>query len=106
MSFFYARLVTHRAGFPANMTPEEAAAMQGHATFVGEQLTKGTLVVAGPVLDPAGVFGLGIFEAASLDEVKALLATDPANAVGRYEALPMRPAMARPARKSDYDASS
>ena len=100
MPFFYARLVPHRAGFPANMTAEEGAAMQGHAGFLGEQLAKGTLVVAGPVLDPAGVFGLAVFETASLEEVQALLESDPANAVGRYQVAPMGNAMARPAPKT------
>ena len=74
--------------------------MQGHSTFLGEQLAKGALVVAGPVMAPAGVFGLAVFEAASLEEVRALLESDPANAVGHYELAPMGPALARAAASS------
>lgn len=71
--------------------------MQQHGVFLAEQLAKGRLVVAGPVLDPAGVFGMAVIEADSLDDVRALLAADPANAVGSYEVLPMASAVARPA---------
>jgi uncharacterized protein YciI len=41
------------------------------------------------------VFGMAIFEADSLEAVQSLLAADPANAVGRYEVLPMGPTVAR-----------
>lgn len=85
----------HRPDFPANMTPEEGAVMLRHAAFLGEQLGQGTLVVAGPVFDPRGAFGMVVFEAESLAAVQSLLADDPANAIGRYEAAPMGPALAR-----------
>lgn len=95
MPHFFARLVPNRPDFPANMTPEEGAAMQGHGAFLGEHLATGTLVVAGPVFDPGGTFGLGIFEANTVDEVRAWLEHDPAKAVGTYEVLPMGPTLAR-----------
>lgn len=57
------------------------------------------MVVAGPVLDPKGVFGLAVFEAESMDAVHRLLERDPARAIGRYEVLPMASAFARPASK-------
>jgi uncharacterized protein len=95
MPFFYARLSPKRSTFPADMTPDEAAAMKGHGAWLAEQLAAGTLVVAGPVMDPAGVFGVGVFEAASRDEVVALLTRDPATGVGTYEVHSMGPAIAR-----------
>lgn len=95
MPFFFARLHPRRADFPANMTPEEAGVMQRHGAFLGEQLAAGALVVAGPVFDPAGVFGLAVLEADSHEAAQALLAADPANAVGHYEVVPMGPALAR-----------
>jgi uncharacterized protein YciI len=96
-SFFMVRLVPNRADFPARMTAEEEAAMGAHFAFLDEQLAAGTLVVAGPVLDPAGVFGMGVYEASSLEEVTAMLARDPANAVGRYVVAPMGASVARAA---------
>ncbi|HEY0138413.1 MAG TPA: YciI family protein [Nannocystis sp.] len=95
MAFFFARLTPLRPDFPADMTPAEGAVMQQHGAFLGEQLARGVLVAAAPVFDPGGVFGMAIFEADSLDVVQSLLASDPANAVGRYEVLPMGPTIAR-----------
>jgi uncharacterized protein YciI len=94
-SYFFVRLFPNRADFPANMTAEEGAAMQQHSVFIQEQLAKGTLVVSGPVLDPGGVFGMAVLEADSLEAVRALLATDAANRIGRYEITPMASAVAR-----------
>ena len=82
------------------MTADEQAAMRAHGEFLQGQLSAGTLVVAGPVLDPAGIFGMAVFEAESLDEIRRLLERDPAKAIGRYEITPMGPSTfcrARPA---------
>ncbi|AKJ05946.1 YCII-related domain-containing protein [Archangium gephyra] len=98
-SFFFARLVPNRPDFPMSMTPEEQATMRAHGEFLQGQLTAGALVVAGPVLDPKGVFGIAVFEAESMDALNALLERDPARALGRYEVLPMAAASARPAPK-------
>lgn len=54
---FHVRLVAHRPDFVATMTPEERAIMGAHLEFLGRLLADGKLVVAGPVLDPAGVYG-------------------------------------------------
>ena len=95
---FFVRLIGNRPNFAATMTAEELAAMRAHVEFMKDQLAAGTLVVAGPVLDPAGVFGMGVFEAETLEEVKAIVARDPAGKVGRHEILPMGPSSVRPAR--------
>ncbi|HEX8703952.1 MAG TPA: YciI family protein [Myxococcaceae bacterium] len=97
-SFFFARLVPNRPDFVMTMTPEERATMGAHAGFLQSQLAAGTLVAAGPVMDPAGPFGMALFEAESLDAVQRLLEKDPARAIGRYEIAPMGPVIARPAR--------
>ena len=95
MAFFFARLTPLRPDFPADMTPDEGAAMQQHGAFLAEKLTRGSLVVGAPVFDPRGTFGVAIFEADSADAVHSLLAADPAQAVGRYEVLAMGPTLAR-----------
>lgn len=95
MTHYLARLKLNRSDFPANMTPEEGEVMQKHGAFLAEQLARGVLVVAGPVFDPAGVFGLGVFEADSIDTVQSLLAGDPVTAIGRYEVVPMGPVVVR-----------
>lgn len=97
-SFFFVRLVANRPNFAMTMTPEEQATMGAHSAFLQTELAAGKLVVAGPVMDPAGVFGMAVFEAESLEEVQRLLERDPAKAIGRHEVFPMGPARARPAR--------
>lgn len=96
-SLFFVRLIGNRPNFATTMTPEEQAIMGAHFGFLDRQLAAGSLVVAGPVLDPAGVFGMAVFEAESLDAVRALLAADPALAVGHHEIAPMGPSKVRPA---------
>lgn len=97
-SLFFARLVPNRPGFAMSMTADEQATMRAHGEFLHGQLAAGTLVVAGPVLDPAGVFGMAVFEAESMDELRRLLDRDPARAIGRYELAPMAPSALRRAR--------
>ena len=97
-SFFLARLVPNRPNFVTTMTPDELATMGAHGAFLQSQLAAGTLVVAGPVMDPAGPYGMAVFEAESLEAIQGLLEKDPARAIGRYVVMPMGPTMARPAR--------
>jgi uncharacterized protein YciI len=95
-SFFFARLIANRPNFAMSMTADEQATMRAHAEFLHSQVAAGTLVVAGPVLDPAGIFGMAVFEAESMDALRRLLERDPAKAIGRYEIAPMGSAIARP----------
>ena len=97
-SFFFARLVPHRPDFATTMTAAEQATMRTHIEFLQSQIAAGKLVAAGPVLDPAGVYGIAVIEAESLDEVRLLLDRDPGKAVGRYDITPMGAATVRPAR--------
>lgn len=96
-SFFFARLVPNRPNFVMTMTPEELATMGAHGAFLQSQLAAGTLVAAGPVMDPAGPFGMAVFEVESLEALHRLLEKDPARAIGRYEVAPMGPTLSRPA---------
>ncbi|QRK11117.1 hypothetical protein JQX13_14205 [Archangium violaceum] len=97
-SLFFVRLVSNRPNFAMSMTAEEQTTMRAHGEFLQGQLAAGTLVVAGPVLDPAGIFGMAVFEAESMDEVRRILESDPARAIGRHEITPMGPSSVRPAR--------
>jgi uncharacterized protein YciI len=100
-SFFFARLIPNRPDFPASMTADEQATMGAHSEYLQGQFETGTLVVAGPVFDPAGAFGIAVFEAESMDAVHRILERDPARAIGRYEVAPMSPtSFVRPLRPS------
>jgi len=58
----------------------------------------GTVIVMGPVLDPAGPRGLAVFEAGSEEEVRTIIARDPTVLSGlgfRWEISPMLQAVVR-----------
>ncbi|NMO17231.1 hypothetical protein HPC49_22805 [Pyxidicoccus fallax] len=99
-SLFFVRLIPNRPDFAMSMTADEQATMRAHGEFLQSQLAAGTLVVAGPVLDPSGVFGMAVFEAESVDALRPVLEGDPAKVIGRYEITPMGPSAFRPARPS------
>ncbi|MGE0884761.1 MAG: YciI family protein [Blastocatellales bacterium] len=65
-------------------TKEEAEKIQaGHMAHINKMAMDGKLVAAGPMLDDGDLRGIFLFRAASLDEVKALAAEDPAIKSGR-----------------------
>jgi len=94
---FVYRLVPPRPSFAMDMTDAERAAMGEHAAYWRALLDRRTAVVFGPVLDPAGVWGLAVVEAASADDVQAIGAGDPAvsSGVATFEVYPMLGGSAR-----------
>jgi uncharacterized protein YciI len=92
MPHFFLRLVPPRPTFANDMSPAEAEAMQAHADYLKSLTEKGSGVAFGPVFDPAGVWGLGIVEAADEAEARAVTDKDPivVAGVGRYDIIPMR----------------
>ncbi len=66
--------------------------MSQHADYLRAQLRAGTMVIAGPVMDPAGPWGLAILRAGTEAEARAITDGDPMTLSGRgfhYEILPM-----------------
>lgn len=92
MSHFVYRLVPPRPTFgPDTMTDDEAATMADHAAYWSTLVAAGDAVVFGPVMDPAGTWGLAVVEADTEAEVRALRERDPAVSTGLCtgEILPM-----------------
>jgi uncharacterized protein YciI len=83
--YFSLKLIPNRPTFAQDMTPEERAIMQQHVVYWRGLMAKGKVIVFGPVLDPAAVYGLGIIEVENEDEVKAFIAGDPAGSINTYE---------------------
>jgi len=75
-----------------DMTAEERALMMEHVKFTHEQFAAGRVLIFGPVIDPHGPFGMGVFEAESEAEVRAIMEEDPTVKAGlnRFELYPMR----------------
>ncbi|HVZ65182.1 MAG TPA: YciI family protein [Lacunisphaera sp.] len=92
MKAYYCKLHPPRADFARTMTPAELQVMQAHAAYLREFAAKRWAVAFGPVADPAGAFGVGIWEVPDDADVAALCAADPAIRSGlgfRYEVHPM-----------------
>ncbi len=63
--------------------------MQQHAMYWHGLMDEGFVLVFGPVLDPKGVYGLGVVEADSAEQVNEFISHDPALAIGHYEVSPI-----------------
>ena len=96
--YFLLKLIAPRPTFASDMTGAELRVMQEHAIYLKTFLDRGTVIVTGPVLDPAGSWGVAIVEAGSEEEVRAIIAKDPTTISGlgfRWEILPMLRAAVR-----------
>jgi len=87
--FFALRLNPSRPDFAQTMTDEEKSIMQEHAAYWRKYMSKGKVIVFGPVLDPNAVYGLGVLSVDDEQEVKDFIAGDPANKINSYEYYPM-----------------
>ncbi len=90
---WFLKLVPRRPTFAQDMTPEERGIMMEHIAYWKEYLEAGKLLVYGPVMDPAAVYGMAIVFTEDEEEVKALTAGDPASQINDYEYYPMRAVM-------------
>ncbi len=89
---FVNRLIGPRPTFPADMSAAERTVMTEHAAYWAPLVENGTVIVLGPVGDPAGAYGLGVVRAADGQANATILAGDPAITSGlgfRYETAPM-----------------
>ena len=91
MPHFVYKLIPPRPGFAQDMTPEEGALMAAHSEHWRGLMDEGRVLVFGPVLEPDGVWGMAVVEAAGADEVSAWGDADPAVASGvmTFAVLPM-----------------
>ena len=87
--YFVLRLNPRRPDFAQTMNEEEKSIMQQHAAYWREEMSKGKVVVFGPVLDPYGVYGLGIVAVDDEQQVNAFIEGDPASKINSYEYHPM-----------------
>jgi uncharacterized protein len=91
MAHFVYRLIPPRPTFAADMNDAEAEVMGRHSAYWRELLAHGRVVVFGPVADPNGVWGLGVFEAEDEAAARALVRDDPAisSGTGTFELYSM-----------------
>src|SRR5262245_16697190 len=87
--YFFVRTQIPRPTFHLDMTEFEREAMTKHVAYWAGYAREGIAIAFGPVLDPAGVYGIGIYKVADRAEMDALLATDPAREILAYEVMEM-----------------
>jgi uncharacterized protein YciI len=72
------------------MSDNERAIMGQHLAYLTGLMNEGTVIVFGPVMDPAGPYGMAIATAESEEQLRTLTAKDPATQLHHYEIYPMR----------------
>ncbi len=97
MPIHLCRLLPPRPTFPGDMTPSEAGLMQEHAAYWQKLADRGVALVVGPVLDPAGAWGLAIVDVNDATDAAALTDDDPVirSSGFRYEIHPIPQAILR-----------
>lgn len=87
--YFFIRTQNPRPTFHLDMTAEERAIMERHVAYWSEKAVNGIAIVFGPVMDPNGAYGIGVYQVQDEAKMRELLKHDPANGLLQYEVLPM-----------------
>ncbi len=87
--YFFVRTNNPRPTFHLDMSPDERDVMNKHVTYWTEKAGRGIALVFGPVMDPAGVYGMGVYKVEDATEMQRLIDADPANGLLTYEIFPM-----------------
>jgi uncharacterized protein len=88
--FYAVYMNPSRPDFALTMTDSERAIMLQHVAYWTEYLKRGKVYAFGPVIDPKGIYGLGIVAVENEQELKDILANDPAGRINKYEYFPMK----------------
>ena len=78
MAHFLYKLYPPRPTFPDDMTEAEGKVMQEHIAYWKDLLQKKIVVIFGPVMDPKGIYGIGVLEVADENAVRNISGNDPA----------------------------
>ncbi len=87
--FFFVTTDNPRPTFHLDMTQEERDIMNRHVAYWSEKAQRGIAIVFGPVLDPNGVYGIGVYQVRDEAEMRDLIERDPANGLLKYKIVPM-----------------
>jgi hypothetical protein len=87
--YVFVRTNNPRPTFHLDMTDAERQAMQQHVAYWTAKGEQGIAVAFGPVLDPRGVYGIGIYRVDDVAHRRRLLADDPAREFLEYEVFEM-----------------
>lgn len=88
--FYAVYLNPPRPDFALTMTDGERAIMSQHVAYWMEKLKQGNVYAFGPVIDPKGIYGLGVVAVDNEQELKDMIANDPAGKINNYAYFPMK----------------
>jgi uncharacterized protein YciI len=83
MTTYYVGFLYRGAKWTPEETEETRKIQEGHMANIRRMGAEGKLVIAGPFMDNGDLRGLYVFRAASAEEAKALVESDPAIKTGR-----------------------
>lgn len=91
MKYYLCKYIPPRADFLATMSADEGAWMKQHGAYMNALLDQGVIVAHGPVMDPAGGYGVSLYQIADDQDIAAFTSQDPIvkNGAGHYEHHPM-----------------
>src|SRR4051794_21253394 len=97
MKAYLTKWVPPRDDFLPTMTEQEGRLMKQHGEWQTNLLQQGLILAHGPVIDPAGSYGVAIWQIENDADIAALTAQDPIvrAGVGHYEHFPMIQVKAR-----------
>src|SRR3984957_708029 len=89
---FFMRLIAPRPIFPGSMTEAELGLMKQHVQCVSPAFEAGLVLASGPVLDPAGAFGIALLEVNDAAEAEEFARKDPSivGGMNTFTLTPMR----------------
>jgi hypothetical protein len=87
--YVFVRTNNPRPTFLFDMTADERAAMQQHVAYWSEKAAQGIAIVFGPVADPKGVYGIGVYRVDDMAQMQQMLDQDPARHFLKYEVFEM-----------------
>jgi uncharacterized protein YciI len=87
---FFVTLTPPRVTFVTDMTNEERNIMNQHVVYWRNLLDEGIAIAFGPVMDPKGPFGMAVVEVDDAEQLKKIVAADPANGLQKFATFPMR----------------
>jgi uncharacterized protein len=90
MQHYFLKLNPPRKSFMQDMTEDERKIMQQHVAYWAPFVEDGTVIVLGPVMDPASGYGIAIVRVEGEDRLLELIKNDPANGLNQYEWHPMK----------------
>jgi len=87
MKYYLCKYIPPRADFLATITADERQLMTQHGSYLNELLEQGMVVAHGPVIDPAGSYGVSLYQIKDDQDIAAITSQDPIvkNGVGHYE---------------------